>query len=69
MASSSWTDVEDIALCEAWEEAITDPPSRGQGDLSEEDMKAVALINYRHEVGRDFKHVSEWETLKHYLGV
>ncbi|MFS7999777.1 hypothetical protein Hanom_Chr12g01170531 [Helianthus anomalus] len=31
MASSSWTDVEDIALCEAWEEAITDPPRRGQG--------------------------------------
>ncbi|MFS7911031.1 hypothetical protein Hanom_Chr02g00113221 [Helianthus anomalus] len=33
MASSSWTDVEDIALVEAWEEVYTDPPRRGHGGL------------------------------------
>ncbi|KAF5809791.1 hypothetical protein HanXRQr2_Chr04g0161551 [Helianthus annuus] len=31
--TTSWTDVEDIALCEAWEEAMTNPPPRGQGGL------------------------------------
>ncbi|KAJ0467176.1 hypothetical protein HanIR_Chr14g0682431 [Helianthus annuus] len=31
MATSSWTEVEDIALVEAWEEVYTDLPRRGQG--------------------------------------
>ncbi|MFS8016842.1 hypothetical protein Hanom_Chr15g01373291 [Helianthus anomalus] len=31
--AASWTDVEDIALCEAWEQAMIDPPPRGQGGL------------------------------------
>ncbi|MFS7947965.1 hypothetical protein Hanom_Chr06g00554361 [Helianthus anomalus] len=33
MASSSWTDVKDIALVEAWEEVYTDPPRQGQRGL------------------------------------
>ncbi|MFS7912699.1 hypothetical protein Hanom_Chr02g00132991 [Helianthus anomalus] len=33
-------------------------------DLGEENTKQVALINYHDEVGRDFKHVSEWEPLR-----
>ncbi|MFS7938427.1 hypothetical protein Hanom_Chr05g00439561 [Helianthus anomalus] len=107
--ANSWTYVEDIALCEAWEEAMADPPQRGHGglwdrvqqiftqlrgpdhnrtidalssrflvlqlecerfdryfkkvetempDLGEDDQKDVALINYRHEEGHEFKHVS-----------
>ncbi|KAJ0780439.1 hypothetical protein HanPI659440_Chr06g0237671 [Helianthus annuus] len=115
MATSSWTEVEDIALVEAWGEVYTDPPRRGQGglwvrvqqyfaqlrgpdhgrtvdalssrfrvirldcekferyyksvedlshDLGEEDIKAVALINYRHKEGHDFEHVSQWETIR-----
>ncbi|MFS7893559.1 hypothetical protein Hanom_Chr00s000959g01670751 [Helianthus anomalus] len=31
--ANSWTDVEDIALCEAWEDAMTDPSRRGHGGL------------------------------------
>ncbi|KAJ0567920.1 hypothetical protein HanIR_Chr06g0290301 [Helianthus annuus] len=31
--ATSWTDVEDIALCEAWEQAMIDPPPRGHGGL------------------------------------
>ncbi|MFS7999053.1 hypothetical protein Hanom_Chr12g01161451 [Helianthus anomalus] len=30
------------------------------GDIDENVTLQVALINYRHQVGRDFKHVSEW---------
>ncbi|MFS7934482.1 hypothetical protein Hanom_Chr05g00392051 [Helianthus anomalus] len=116
MASSSWTDVEDIALVEAWEEVYTDPPRRGQGvygsvcnnilhnsvvrsrtvdalssrfrvirldcekferydkivedssqDLGEEDIKAVALINYRHKEGHDFEHVTQWKMMRVWL--
>ncbi|MFS8001697.1 hypothetical protein Hanom_Chr13g01193361 [Helianthus anomalus] len=115
MASSSWTEVEDIALVEAWEEVYTNPPRRGQGGLwvrvqhyfaqlggpdhgrtvdalssrfrvirleckkfegyyksaedssqglSEEDIKAVALINFRHDEGHDFENVDQWETIR-----
>ncbi|MFS8008980.1 hypothetical protein Hanom_Chr14g01279241 [Helianthus anomalus] len=93
MASSSWTNVEDIALVEAWEEVYTDPPRRGQGvygfsvirldcetferyykavedssqNLGEVDIKAIALINYRHEEGHEFTHFSEWETIRVWL--
>ncbi|MFS8008120.1 hypothetical protein Hanom_Chr14g01268991 [Helianthus anomalus] len=31
--AASWIDVEDIAMCEAWEQAMIDPPPRGQGGL------------------------------------
>ncbi|MFS7942159.1 hypothetical protein Hanom_Chr06g00484991 [Helianthus anomalus] len=101
--ANAWTDVDDIALCEAWEEAMTNPPPRGQGggalgsgstdfcpaswfrvvrlecerfdryfkkverempDLVEDDQKAVALTNYRHDEGHDFKHVPEWEAIR-----
>ncbi|MFS7947964.1 hypothetical protein Hanom_Chr06g00554351 [Helianthus anomalus] len=93
MASSSWTDVKDIALVEAWEEVYIALPRRGQGvygfrvirldcekferyykfvddssqDLGEEDIKAVALINYRHKEGHDVEHVSLWETMRVWL--
>ncbi|MFS8009018.1 hypothetical protein Hanom_Chr14g01279651 [Helianthus anomalus] len=99
MASSSWTNAEDIALVEAWEEyfAQLDGPDHDRTvdalssrlrvirldcetferyykavedssqNLGEEDIKAVALINYRHEEGHEFTHVSEWETMRVWL--
>ncbi|MFS7954633.1 hypothetical protein Hanom_Chr07g00632821 [Helianthus anomalus] len=102
MPTSSWIDVEDIALVEAWEEVYNDPPRRGQGvygsvcnnilhnsvvrttaapltpylqgsglyawtDLGEENIKAVALINYLHKEGHDFEHVLQWETMRVWL--
>ncbi|MFS7900683.1 hypothetical protein Hanom_Chr00s130622g01815231 [Helianthus anomalus] len=33
-------------------------------DLVEDDQKEVALINYRHNDGHEFKHVSEWEAIR-----
>ncbi|MFS7985724.1 hypothetical protein Hanom_Chr11g01001941 [Helianthus anomalus] len=37
---------------------------REMPDLVEDDQKAVALINYRHDERHDFKHVSEWEAIR-----
>ncbi|MFS8014213.1 hypothetical protein Hanom_Chr15g01341921 [Helianthus anomalus] len=37
------------------------------GDHDEDDTLQIALINYRHQVGRDFKHVSEWQTIRLFL--
>ncbi|MFS7907913.1 hypothetical protein Hanom_Chr01g00077081 [Helianthus anomalus] len=37
---------------------------REMPDLVEDDQKEVALINYRHDEGHEFKHVSEWEAIR-----
>ncbi|MFS7985652.1 hypothetical protein Hanom_Chr11g01001001 [Helianthus anomalus] len=37
------------------------------GDIDEDDTLQIALINYQHQVGRDFKNVSEWEILRLFL--
>ncbi|MFS7901414.1 hypothetical protein Hanom_Chr00s209419g01840091 [Helianthus anomalus] len=34
------------------------------GDIDEDVTLQVALINYWHQLGRDFKRVSEWEILR-----
>ncbi|MFS7894744.1 hypothetical protein Hanom_Chr00s001994g01690631 [Helianthus anomalus] len=39
----------------------------GDIDEDEDDTLQIALINYRHQVRRDFKHVSEWEILRLFL--
>ncbi|MFS8021224.1 hypothetical protein Hanom_Chr16g01424951 [Helianthus anomalus] len=37
------------------------------GDIDEDVTLQVALINYRHQLRRDFKRVSEWEILRLFL--
>ncbi|MFS7954631.1 hypothetical protein Hanom_Chr07g00632801 [Helianthus anomalus] len=68
MPTSSWIDVEDIALVEAWEfESYYKDVEDSSQDLGEENIKAVALINYRHKEGHDFEHVLQWETMRVWL--
>ncbi|MFS8021719.1 hypothetical protein Hanom_Chr16g01430721 [Helianthus anomalus] len=37
------------------------------GDLGEDDTIQIALINYRHEVGCEFKHVSKWKIIRFFI--
>ncbi|MFS7923259.1 hypothetical protein Hanom_Chr03g00258591 [Helianthus anomalus] len=50
-----------------WFEHIHNEVEYLGGDIDEDDTLQIALINYRHQVGRDFKHVSEWEILRLFL--
>ncbi|MFS7999232.1 hypothetical protein Hanom_Chr12g01163621 [Helianthus anomalus] len=38
-------------------------------DLVEDDQKEVALINYLHDEGHEFKHVSEWEPIRIWFSI
>ncbi|MFS7923164.1 hypothetical protein Hanom_Chr03g00257451 [Helianthus anomalus] len=49
--------------CKKFESYYKSVENSSEG-LSEDDIKAVGLINFRHDEGHDFEHVSQWETIR-----